>query len=356
MTHLKSIFGMALSVLAFCTCDKDGGGSGNNGNGGTTETKTEFINPVYKTDFADPTVWKGDEDFWYAVCTQLHSLIRSKDLYTWEWKSANPLSESVKNKVKETYANFYAPDVTVVAGQRLMYVGLINTVSDSAIGVFKESSEPGHFDYVGTITDVAASGVKDCIDPDVVTDEQGRVWLFFGSTYGIYRVQLSEDGLSVKAGAIFERVAGKDGYSGSTRDDVFEAAYLYHKDGYWYLFASAGSYSNYKYHLVVGRSQSIDGTFVDQDGKSMVTGNATTILRSDENDYFFGPGHCGEIFTDTAGNDYMFYHCHNTSTLATSTSSYIPRPLMLQQIMWDMNGWPYFKNSKPIYRETAPVF
>lgn len=41
------------------------------------------------------------------------------------------------------------------------------------------------------------------------------------------------------------------------------------RDGWWYLFASAGRYNDYSYAIVVGRSRNADGPFLTKDGKDM---------------------------------------------------------------------------------------
>ena len=73
----------------------------------------------------------------------------------------------------------------------------------------------------------------------------------------------------------------------------------------------------------------------------MTEGFATTLLQSTESDTFFGPGHNGEIFTDKTGKTFMLYHCHSKKAPPHL------RFLMLQEILWGADGWPYFKDGKP---------
>ena len=137
----------------------------------------------------------------------------------------------------------------------------------------------------------------------------------------------------------------------SARDKVFEGAYLHYRDGWWYLFASAAQYWNYTYKVVVGRSRTIDGEFLDRQGRKMTEGYSTPVISSADGDNFFGPGHNGEIFTDDKGRDFIFYHCHDKSK-----NNDDKRFLMLQQIFWDESGWPYVEGGKPCSGGVAPYF
>lgn len=312
-----------------------------------------FSNPVYAKDFPDPTIWRGKDGYFYGICTGFKTLIKSNDLVNWKVSPISPLPDSERSKITAKYKSINAPDVTVVNGKRLAYVGMINDVRDVAVGVLKETDTPGVFSYIGPVTTYPGNDVRDSSDPEVVVGEDGRVWLFFGGTFGVYRLELSADGLSAKEGAVPVRVAGQDSYSGSDRMHVFEGEYLFKHDGYWYLFLSEGSYNTYKYRIVAGRSATLDGEFLAKDGKKLYDGDASVLMSSEKTDYFFGPGHNGEIFTDTQGRTFMFYHCHNQDT--SPGASYIPRPLMCQEIFWGKDGWPYFEGGKPQRIGFSPV-
>lgn len=348
--NIKTVFwasALFLIQFTFVSCKKDDGKQDDE-----KEVDEIFINPVFDGDFPDPTVWRGDDGAFYALCTQVKRTLKSNDLVSWYACSKHVINDKDRSEITVRYKNIYAPQVCEVGGVRLLYVALHNSVADSAVGVFKENKDTGMFEYHGVITSSQdVGGIPDSIDPDVVTDESGRVWLFYGSTLGIHRLELNPDGLSVKDGASPVRIAGRDGYSGSTRDDVFEGAYLYRRNGFWYLFASAGSYNTYHYRIVVGRSTTIDGTFLTKDGKKMLDGYGTTVLSSPVNETLNGPGHNGEIIKDTKGRTYIFYHCH---TSKTAGSSYLSRSMMLQQIFWDQDGWPYVEGGTPQRYVTMP--
>ena len=81
--------------------------------------------------------------------------------------------------------------------------------------------------------------------------------------------------------------------------------------------------------------------FLNRDGVPLTEAKANPILFSDEGEKFYGPGHNGEIFSDKLGRTFMLYHCH-----AKSAPPQL-RFLMLQEIKWDTNGWPYFQDGQP---------
>ena len=87
----------------------------------------------------------------------------------------------------------------------------------------------------------------------------------------------------------------------------------------------------------------------DKEGKKMSGGHASTILKSEPKDDFFGPGHNGEIITDAKGQDYILYHCHNRVD-----GKDMGRHTLLQRIYWDKEGWPYFETGKPLIIEQMP--
>lgn len=362
------------------------------------ETKAEyFYNPVLyenaqgkKWTLADPSVWKGTDGRFYAVATHIEDVIVSDDMINWSFKR-DAINEELRDKyigMTGDYpgGHFYAPDVVNINGNILMYVRVGNTeatgVSDkgSAVAVFRQISSPGdfHFEFVRYI--IASDsrfedpkfsedprfseppfpdGLSDSSDPEVVIGEDGRVWLFYGGSNGIHRIELTSNGLEVKEGATLVHVAGNKEATSVSRDDRYEGAYLHYKNGYWYMFASVGKYDQPNYGLVVGRSETLDGEFKDHYGNKLTDANAgkligaKKILGSDSEDQFWGPGHNGEIFTDATGQDYIFYHSHDTDKDPGKNGSL--RYLMLQRVFWDNDGWPYFTDGKPAWRDVKPA-
>lgn len=118
-----------------------------------------------------------------------------------------------------------------------------------------------------------------CIDPNVCYDEEGNLWMTYGSwSGGIYQLKLdnktglrdydyTEYGDYVKDKAdpyLGYKIAG--GYYNSG-----EGPYILHADNYYYLFVSLGNLeTNGGYNMRVFRSESINGPYVDQNGNSAI--------------------------------------------------------------------------------------
>lgn len=300
-------------------------------------------NPVWQHDWPDPTVWLDGDGLYHCIATTPTRAIVSKDLFHWSMAEKDPIEHESWPLMRAVSRHFWAPDVATVGGRRNMYVSLYNSAEDSNIGVLRQQTD-GQFKYMGIVTSGKKTGIHDTIDPEVVTDPKtGKVWLFFGSVGGIHRIELNEDGLSIKEGATYEHVAGLTVEQNPNRSMVFEGAYLHRHGNWWYLFVSSGHYGDHTYRLKVGRAKKLTDVFRDRDGRRMDEGFATTVIRSDEGDRFYGPGHCGEIFKAGDGKEYIFYHCHNTDNARSSA-----RPLFIAPILWDKEGWPFVEGGKPV--------
>ena len=124
--------------------------------------------------------------------------------------------------------------------------------------------------------------------------ERNTQYLFWGSFRGIYGIELSDDGLSVRKGAKLRQVAGT----------AYEGTYIHKKDGYYYFFASIGTCCEglkSTYTTVVGRSKKLFGPYVDKNGKKMLDNHHEILIH--KNEAFVGTGHNSEIVTDKTGND-----------------------------------------------------
>ena len=311
-----------------------------------------FTNPVYSANWADPTIWFSDGVFrtYSTMGSGVKNMLSSTNLVSWKIAEC-PFSSDVNDALVAFGNDRWAPDVVRLGSKWMMYITCRND-SSSGIAALSADSAEGPFSLVGRITYSGDTGIKDSIDPEVVRDPaDGTVWMFFGSTGKMHRVRLSADGTQLASGAKYEHIAGVDVNTNSARNKVFEGAYLYFRDGWWYLFASAAQYWNASYKVVVGRSRSLDGVFLDKDGHKMTEGYATPVISSASGDRFYGPGHNGEIFTDSIGQDFILYHCHDTKRGDDGR-----RYLMIQRLFWDADGWPYVDGGKPCEGDFAPAF
>src|SRR5262249_27729694 len=144
-------------------------------------------------------------------------------------------------------------------------------------------------------------------DPNVVLDEENTPWLVMGSFWtGIKMRRLDpQTGLLSEADSKLYSLASRP-----ERPRAIEAPFMIRHDGTYYLFVSfdrccAGVNSTYK--VMVGRSKSLTGPFVDRDDHAMMEGGATLVLEGQGS--VRGPGHCAILTSD--GKDWLVHHFYD---------------------------------------------
>ena len=193
------------------------------------------------------------------------------------------------------------------------------------------------------LVNYATQGVSNSIDANFFDDGDTKYlfWGSFGQDSGIWAIELSDDGLSLKPGAKKKYICGHN----------FEGTYVHKRDGYYYLFASMGACCSGKestYHVVVGRSENVLGPYYDPDGNPMDDDNYSyTILSNPTDNAFAGTGHNAEIVTDDAGQDWMPYHAY------WEGNNYNGRCLNIDQVRW-VGGWPMFMSGHPTVKGSGP--
>ena len=323
-------------------------------NGGTLifemVAKDEYANPVIPVSCADPTVWDGGDGYHYLFSTgdiKKQTMWRSRDLVHWQDTGKRPYSDAEAEKLcalKGSKGKFWAPEMVRVGDRWNLYFSL---QADNLLVMSSKSPTSG-FTFRKVLVNSENGGLeKDNIDACVRRDENGQLWMFFGSTRRLCRVKLAADGLALAQGATIEPVAGTTDLEDRSRARVFEGAYLHRRNGYWYLLVSAGGYWNNTYCLKVGRCRTLNGVFLDKEGRRMRDGFASDLLHG--NDLFYGPGHNGNIITDRNGKTWIFFHSHWKEAEPKM------RVACLDELRWDKDGWPYFENGTVATHRTRPV-
>lgn len=313
-----------------------------------------FENPVIRTNWPDPTFWEDGAGGYYSVASGLEEIRESRDLVHWE-PIGHVMDASSKSNLVEFSRNFWAPDAVKIGDEWRLYVTQFVTSDTNRLVCLSSEDPRGPFRLRGVVLDNRDFGIRDlAIDAEVVV-EGGKVWLFTGSVAGgIHRFELSADGLTLGSRVpvhVAGLLPGDHDRKWIYSHPCYEGSYLYRRDGWWYMFVSAGSIAWDGYHLCCGRSRMLDGDFIDSKGVSLAKGGGETLLVS--NDEFPGPGHNGEIFTDANGDDYMFFHSH-WSAFPQDFVDLQRRCLDLQRIHWKADGWPYFRTGSVMKRGTVP--
>ena len=107
------------------------------------------------------------------------------------------------------------------------------------------------------------------IDPCPFVDDDGSMWLSFGSYWSGIKSSLDPaTGKRITPGSTIYSLAGSN----------IEASYLYKRGGYYYLFVNNGvccSGVNSTYNIRVGRSTSVTGPYLNRSGQNLVSNDGT---------------------------------------------------------------------------------
>lgn len=300
-----------------------------------------YKNPVVNYSLPDPSVIKGNDGYFYLYATEdirnlpIH---RSKDLVNWE-----SVGTAFTNETRPTFepkGGLWAPDINKIGDKYILYYSMSRWGGEwtCGIGVAVADTPEGPFTDHGMMFRSDGIGVQNSIDPFYI-EEKGKKYLFWGSFRGIYGVELTKDGLAVKAGAEKKQIAGT----------AYEGTYIHKKKGYYYMFASTGTCCEglkSTYQTVVGRSKKLFGPYVDKQDRPMLENHHEILVR--KNDSFVGVGHNAELITDKTGNDWMLYH-------GVSVANPHGRVLLLDKVSWE-SGWPSVKGSSTSVESDKPKF
>lgn len=305
------------------------------------QSKDVYHNPIINYSLPDPSIIEGDDGYFYLYATEdirnlpIH---RSKNLVDWEY-IGTAFTEHTRPTFEEN-GGLWAPDINKINDKYVLYYSMSVWGGEwtCGIGCATADKPEGPFTDQGKMIRSNEINVKNSIDPFYI-EENGKKYLFWGSFRGIYFIELSDDGLSIKEGSVPQLVAGT----------AYEGTYIYKKEGYYYFFASIGTCCeglNSTYTTVVGRSDNLFGPYVDKKGGKMLDNKHEILIH--KNNSFVGTGHNSEIVKDDAGNDWFFYH-------AVSTKNPEGRVLMMDKIEWS-EGWPLVTGNSPSIEADKPVF
>ena len=294
----------------------------------------------------DPVLAKNGNTY-YLFCTGMGiSVFSSADLQ--HWQKEKPVFDSPPAWTVEAVPGFkghiWAPDI--VFHNRLYY--LYYSVSafgknTSCIGVATNKTlDPKNAEYKWTdhgkvIESIPGRDLWNAIDPNLAWDEQRQPWLTFGSFWsGIKLVKLNANLTAIADPQEWYTIAKRsrdyktaDANGG---DAAIEAPFIFKKNNYYYLFVSfdfccKGVDSNYK--VMVGRSEKIQGPYLDKDGVRMDAGGGSLVLQGTT--AWPGVGH-NSVYTFD-GKDYLVVHAYDAADNGK------PK-LKILTLQWDNNGWP----------------
>jgi arabinan endo-1,5-alpha-L-arabinosidase len=280
----------------------------------------------------DPSTVINDGHQYYVFGTGRGIRVKSSpDLIHWT-EISHIFSEPpawTKAAVPKFHGYFWAPDIIHVNGKFLLYYavssfgGQVSAIGLATSPALDPSAPDYHWTDCGIVIGSTNGSDYNTIDPSVMLDDDGKLWLAFGSYWkGIYLTQLDpQTGL---------RVADQPVYPLAWNYSI-EASCLTRHENYYYLFVNWGTCcqgTNSTYEVRVGRATKVTGPYLDRDGKDLEDGGGSKFLES--TGHFIGPGHIGIL--KEGPTIWFSYHYYDAATEGRSR-------LAVAKLAWK-DGWP----------------
>ncbi len=310
-----------------------------------------------KNPWAHDPVAAMEDSVCYVFCTG-HGVtcLSSTDMEMWTFRGAclDTLPEWARASVPDATIHFWAPDVIYHGGEwHLFYTISSFAKNTSVIGhatsptLNPESPDYGWTDQGPVVRSVPMRDDWNAIDPNVASDDEGGMWMTFGSFWsGIQLFRLNDD-LTHPAEPeewynVVSRREKAEFVSREPGENAVEAPFIFKKNGWYYMFVSfdyccRGKESTYR--VVVGRSRDILGPYIDRDGVSMEHGGGTEVIAGDGKQWE-AVGHCSVYTFGDA--DYFFAHAYD---MEKGDSHLVVLP-----VAWD-EEWPVVSFESTLARE-----
>lgn len=363
-----------------------------------TEDETAFADvPMRRVTVHDPSVIY-DNGTYYIFGSHM-AWAKSTDLQNWESFTMNINTEyqTLFGKEWESWCktasnpelkgNLWAPDVIYnkKMGKYCMYMSVNGDDWNSVIVMLTADNIEGPYEYGGPVvysgfdagkkhsaelTDVyrvlgedadltryqsTADTKLNAIDPCLTYDEEGNLWMSFGSWFGgIYQIKLNEETGLRDYQTTYETIPNEsDAYYGHKIAGGFgvsgEGSFLIHSGGYYYLFLSYGGLTaTGGYQIRVFRSEDINGPYVDEAGNPAVYQKAANKLYTNIGVRLMGScdwtssreirvsqGHNSAYVTET-GQIFLIYHSRFAGGKYGIAEAHEVR---VQQLFMNKNGW-----------------
>ncbi|MCY1719470.1 arabinan endo-1,5-alpha-L-arabinosidase [Prolixibacteraceae bacterium Z1-6] len=308
---------------------------------------------VFSQIFVHDPVITQQNDQYYLFCTGLGITVwSSPDMKNWteEGRVFDETPQWVSETLNDFAGHMWAPDIIYYNGQYYLYYsvsafGKNNSCIGLATNKTLNPEDPDFkwIDHGKVIQSVPGRDEWNAIDPAIAFDDAGQPWMSFGSFWnGLKLVKLNDDLKSVTQPEEWYTIAKRQrSFESDVRDAgdaAIEAPFIFKKNGFYYLFVSfdyccRGPESTYK--IMVGRSKTIQGPYMDKAGKSLANGGGSLVLEGDENWYAIGHN---AAYTFN-GIDYLVCHGYDAHDNGR-------QKLIIKEMHWDSDYWPAVKDFK----------
>jgi arabinan endo-1,5-alpha-L-arabinosidase len=308
----------------------------------------------------DPSsIVKCKETYWIFGTGEGVQALYSTNLVTWKTGPSPFARWNIPTWIHDYAPSFdghyWAPECIYMNDLYYLYYSASEWgTKNSAIGVaVNKTLDPDDPNYewtdLGKVVSSAWNSDYNAIDPAVVRDPvTKKIWFVYGSfNYaGIKVAELDSISGKIKDISTEKSVANhwieNDSYAG-------EAAMMVYHNGYFYLFMDFGGCCqgiNSSYYIVMGRSTSPQGPFVDKTGRNMFQykqlAGGSVLFRHDDSkgleDRYYGPGHPGYFVEN--GIEYLTFHYYDPN-FPYPSPPYQGGPMLgMGKLTWGEDNWP----------------
>lgn len=293
----------------------------------------------------DPVMIKQGQRYYLFHTGIGVSIKTSEDRILWKHAgrvfSRQELPAWHRDDIPDQNGHLWAPDIHCRDGSYHLYYSVSAWMNfNSSIGYATNVTlDPGDPDYRwvdrGKVISYKNGGEGvNVIDPMIYPDNDGRVWLFYGS----YQAGLRMTELDAETGHLLSDPPELTVITPALGEGVF----IIEDSSYHYIFASRGICCKgleSTYRIVMGRSRDIHGPYLAKDGQSWLDNQYTLFLAGDYDEP--GRGHNGFFYeNDTT---FILYHAYTRSAGGASL-------LNIKPLYVDREGWPTIENTGRIFR------
>ncbi len=269
-------------------------------------------------------------------------MMTSPDRKTWTMVPHSVITDIpawTHDSVPEFKRHIWAPDIIKWHGKWwLTYSCSSFAKNTSAIGLMCANTLSADTQWEDCGPIVCSQRLRDnwnAIDSNIIIDENDQPWMTWGSFWGGIQLARLDSTMHLAQPRYQKVIAAR--FNPEKKSDpgmnAIEAPFIFKHDGYYYLFVSfdfccRGMESTYR--VAVGKSKSVEGPYLDKEGRDLAKGGGTIVIDGDKK-VFEAVGHSAAYhFGDTD-----LFICHGYAIDKGGASILVQR-----RIEWSADGWP----------------
>jgi len=309
--------------------------------------KALHVNPVYRSYFADPFVWRVGDGY-FAIGTgaleasgqtvgRIFPVLRSEDFFHWKFAS-----NAMVRPDPALGTHFWAPEIAARDDRFYLYYSVGHADKNHQLRVASGEDPEGPYEDCGH----ALLNTSDCpfaIDPHPFQDDDGQWYLFYardfldvtanaraGTAVMVARMK-SPTGLEnpgkvvVRARHDWQRFQlNRPMYDRVWDWHTIEGPFLQKHDGRYYCFYSGGRWESDNYGVDYCVADNVMGPYSDES-----TATGPRVLHTVPNQ-LIGPGHNSIVTGPDDETEFIVYHAWDKEMKA--------RQMFIDRLIWTSSG------------------